>query len=263
MDSFTEKENYCYADLLNIMQILRKECMWDKEQTHKSIRRNFIEETYEAVEAIDDENTELLKEELGDVLLQVVFHAEIEREKGSFDMEDVCDGICKKLIYRHPHIFKDTVVHSTEEVLSNWDALKKTEKKQKSVSDGLYSVAKSLPGLIRAEKVQAKAAKAGFDWENVSGAMQKIEEETKELQEAITKGDRIEEEMGDLLFSVVNVSRFVQVDSEQAIEKATEKFIRRFEGVEQAVRRQGKELMDLSLAELDAIWEMTKEWDKR
>ena len=179
MVDFEQKDKYSVADLLRIMEILRAPdgCMWDRAQDHHSIRQNFIEETYEVCEAIDDEDTEHLKEELGDVLLQVVFHAQMEKEKGVFDMDDVADGICKKLIFRHPHIFGDVTVGSTDEILSNWDDLKRKEKKQETDTSTLESVSKSLPSLIRAQKLQKKAAKVGFDWPDVSGALDKVEEE--------------------------------------------------------------------------------------
>ena len=175
MVDFEQKDKYSVADLLRIMEILRAPdgCMWDRAQDHHSIRQNFIEETYEVCEAIDDEDTEHLKEELGDVLLQVVFHAQMEKEKGVFDMDDVADGICKKLIFRHPHIFGDVEVSSSEEILSNWDDLKRQEKKQETDTSTLESVSKSLPSLIRAQKLQKKAAKVGFDWPDVSGALDK------------------------------------------------------------------------------------------
>ena len=182
MVDFEQKDKYSVADLLRIMEILRAPdgCMWDRAQDHHSIRQNFIEETYEVCEAIDDEDTEHLKEELGDVLLQVVFHAQMEKEKGVFDMDDVADGICKKLIFRHPHIFGDVKVGSTDEILSNWDDLKRKEKKQETDTSTLESVSKSLPSLIRAQKLQKKAAKVGFDWPDVSGALDKVEEELAE-----------------------------------------------------------------------------------
>ena len=176
MVDFQKKEQYNFNDLLRIMEILRAPdgCMWDREQDHRSIRRNFIEETYEVCEAIDEEDTEHLKEELGDVLLQVVFHTQMEKEKGVFDINDVADGICKKLIYRHPHIFGDVKAGSSEEILSNWDDLKRKEKHQETDTSALASVAKSLPGLIRAEKIQKKAAKVGFDWDGADGALEKV-----------------------------------------------------------------------------------------
>ena len=199
MVDFEQKDKYSVADLLRIMEILRAPdgCMWDRAQDHHSIRQNFIEETYEVCEAIDDEDTEHLKEELGDVLLQVVFHAQMEKEKGVFDMDDVADGICKKLIFRHPHIFGDVKVGSTDEILSNWDDLKRKEKKQETDTSTLESVSKSLPSLIRAQKLQKKAAKVGFDWPDVSGALDKVEEELAEVRAAIGGDGDVEEEIGD------------------------------------------------------------------
>lgn len=261
MVDFKQKDKYDFSDLLRIMELLRAPdgCMWDREQDHKSIRRNFIEETYEVCEAIDDEDTEHLKEELGDVLLQVVFHTEMEREKGTFDISDVTDGICKKLIYRHPHIFADTEVSSSSEILRNWDALKRTEKNQKTATDTLQSVAKSLPGLIRAEKLQKKAAKVGFDWDDVSGAMDKVDEDLGELKAAMRGEGDVEEEFGDLLFAMVNVSRFHKLDAERAMERACDKFTRRFAYMEQAAEKENKVLSKLSLTELDVLWNISKD----
>ena len=255
MVDFKQKENYTFDDLVEIVRILRAPngCMWDREQTHKSIRRNFIEETYEVVEAIDTDNTELLKEELGDVLLQVVFHACIEQENNVFNINDVADGVCKKLIYRHPHVFAKTDVNSTEEILTNWDALKQKEKNQKTVTDSLKSVARSLPSLIRAEKIQKKAAKAGFDWQNVNQAIDKVREELDEIQNA--NENTINEEVGDMLFAAVNVARMLKVEPEHALEKATDKFIVRFERMEQ----KEKNLADLSFDELLSLWKQAKE----
>lgn len=257
---FTQKEKYGFEDLLRIMEILRAPdgCMWDREQDHHSIRRNFIEETYEAVEAIDNDDAALLKEELGDVLLQVVFHAQMEKEKGVFDIGDVADGICKKLIYRHPHIFGDVPAHSTEEILNNWDELKKKEKSQDTVTDGLESVARSLPGLIRADKIQKKAAKAGFDWDSVAGAAAKVREELDEALAVPAGSDAAEDEVGDLLFAAVNVARFLKVEPEHAMERACDKFIRRFAGVEAQAQKAGKELAEMSLAELEELWQRAK-----
>ena len=261
MTDFIQKEQYKFEDLLRIMEILRAPdgCMWDREQDHHSIRRNFIEETYEVIEAIDNEDAELLKEELGDVLLQVVFHAQMEKEKGVFDINDVADGICKKLIYRHPHVFGNTEVSSTGEILDNWEALKKTEKNEQTASDELKRVARSLPGLIRADKVQKKAAKAGFDWDEIGGAIAKVREELDEIEDAIEAGGDIEGEVGDLLFAAVNVSRFAQVEPEHAMERATDKFIRRFTAVEQAAKAMGKKLADMPLEEMEKLWDEAKE----
>lgn len=261
MVDFTFKEKYTYEDLLEIMRILRcpEGCVWDREQDHKSIRRSFIEETYEAVEAIDNDDPVLLQEELGDVLLQVVFHAQIEAEAGRFTMDDVADGICKKMIYRHPHVFGSVEVKNSDEVLTNWDALKQKEKHQKSTTETLESVTRSLPGLIRAEKVQHKAAKAGFDWDEVSGALDKVREETAEVARAIDGDGDPSEELGDLLFAVVNVARFLKTDPEDAINRTTDKFIHRFAQVEQAAKDAGRSLSEMSLAEMDALWDAAKQ----
>ena len=261
MVDFEIKDCYKFDDLLRIMEILRAPdgCMWDREQDHHSIRRNFIEETYEVCEAIDDEDTEHMKEELGDVLLQGVFHTQMEKEKGTFDIDDVADGICKKLIYRHPHIFGDVKVGSSEEILSNWDDLKRKEKHQETDTSALASVAKSLPGLIRAEKIQKKAAKVGFDWDGADGALEKVEEELAEVRQALAGDGDIEEELGDLLFAVVNVARHKKVDAERAVEKTCDKFIRRFGFMERQAKEENKVLSDLSLAEMDSLWNRSKE----
>ena len=254
------KESYTFEDLLNIMTILRSEngCMWDKEQTHESIRRNFIEEVYEVCEAIDNNDSELLKEELGDVLFQVVFHTEIEREKGVFDINDVTDGICKKMIYRHPHVFGDIDVNSTEQILSNWDELKKSEKHQKTAAETLDSVAKSLPALIRADKIQQKAAKAGFEWNDIQDVKDKVHEELDETERAINGDGDIEEEIGDLLFAAVKLARFTHTEPEQALDKACEKFIKRFGYVEKRASEQGKSLDSMTLEQMCALWEEGK-----
>lgn len=261
MVDFEMKDKYNVNDLVRIMEILRAPdgCMWDQAQDHHSIRQNFIEETYEACEAIDDNDTDHLKEELGDVLLQVVFHTQMEKEKGVFDLNDVADGVCKKLIFRHPHIFGDVKVGSTDEILSNWDDLKRKEKKQETDTSTLESVSKSLPSLIRAQKLQKKAAKVGFDWPDVSGALDKVEEELAEVRAAIGGNGDIEEEIGDLIFAVTNVSRFVKVDSERAAEKTCNKFVRRFADMEKQAAAEGKNLSDLTLSELDALWNKAKE----
>lgn len=257
---FTLKERYNFEDLLNIMEILRSEhgCKWDREQSHASIRRNFIEEVYEVCEAIDNEDSELLKEELGDVLFQVVFHTQIEKEKGVFNIDDVADGICKKMIYRHPHVFGDTAVSGTEEILANWDELKKTEKHQKSASETLDSVARSLPALIRADKIQSKAAKAGFEWDSVDGAVAKVYEELDEVERALAGDGDVTEEIGDLLFAVAKIGRFRGVDPEAALQNTCEKFIRRFTYVEQTAAQQGKTMEELTLPQMEALWKEAK-----
>lgn len=261
MVKFETKETYTVEDLRRLVAVLRHPggCPWDGEQTHESIRRNFIEEAYEVAEAIDEKNPDHLKEELGDVLLQVLFHASIEEDAGRFDLDDVADGICKKLIFRHPHVFGEVSVSGTGEVLSNWEELKRKEKGQATNTDALEAVARSLPALWRAEKVQKKAKKAGFDWPDVSGALDKLSEELEELKIAVAEGTNVEEELGDLLFSAVNVSRFVKVDTEEALNGATDKFIGRFRKVEEEAARQGRALEGMSLAELDKLWEHAKE----
>ncbi|ODU55600.1 MAG: nucleoside triphosphate pyrophosphohydrolase [Clostridium sp. SCN 57-10] len=250
-------ERYDFNDLLALMEQLRGEggCPWDREQTHQSIRRNFIEEVYEACEAIDNEDNTHLCEELGDVLLQVVFHAHIAQSDGAFDMTDVTDGICRKLILRHPHIFGEVSVSGSAEVLDNWEEIKRREKQQETYTQAMDEVAKSLPALIYAEKMQKRARKAGFDWDDVSGALDKVREETDELASAIKGEGNAEEELGDLLFAAVNVARFLEVDPEEALRKAARKFHRRFARVEEMA---GDALKGMSLAEMDKLWDKAK-----
>lgn len=260
MVDLVSKNSYDINDLIQIVKILRAPggCQWDGEQTHQSIRRNFLEEAYEVAEAIDQESTEHLREELGDVLLQVVFHASIEEDAGRFDLNDVADGISKKLIYRHPHVFGSVSVSSTDEILSNWEELKKVEKGQTSQADAVDAVARSLPALWRAEKVQKKAAKVGFDWGDVAPAMDKLSEEVYELKDAMDGNGNPFEELGDLLFAAVNVARFLHVDPEDALQAASDKFAARFRRVEETVTAQGKRMEDMTLAQLDDIWNSIK-----
>lgn len=235
-------------------------CPWDREQTHKSIRSNLIEETYEVVEAIDNEDSELLKEELGDLLLQVIFHSEMAEEESAFNINDVIDDVCQKLVIRHPHVFGDVNASNSAEALNSWDDVKMQTKSQKKQSQAMDSVSKALPSLMRATKIQKKAAKIGFDWENVEGAMDKVVEETQELKEAILKGDKENqsEELGDLLFSVVNVSRFIDVDSEKALYDACDKFTNRFRKVEELAASRNIDMKAASLTELDSLWDEVK-----
>jgi len=260
MVNFHVRESYQVADLRDLIALLRSAegCPWDREQTHESIRRNFIEEAYEACEAIDSGDTALLCEELGDVLTQVMFHARIEEEKGRFTLDDVADVTCKKLIFRHPHIFGDTKVADSKAVMENWDELKRREKHYETVAAAMEGVAKSLPATWRAEKVQAKAAKVGFDWPDALGAMDKLDEELEELKEAIREGVGLEEEVGDLLFSVINVARLLGIDPETALHQTSDKFIRRFAYLEQAAADRGEILTDMTLDEMESLYQEGK-----
>ena len=258
---FQYKDAYNIYDLIRIMRILRAPdgCPWDRVQTHESIRQNFIEETYEAVEAIDKGDPSLLKEELGDVLMQVIFHSLMEEEEGRFCFDDVCNDVCRKLIVRHPHVFGDIEADTPEEVLKNWDAIKMQTKSQ-SVADSVDDVARSLPALMRAQKVQKRSAKSGMDFSDAADAASKIPEEQQELFSAIESGDKekIEEELGDLLFSVVNVARFAGVDAERALYRSTDKFSERFRGVEALAKERGVDLKNAPVSSIDSLWDEVK-----
>ena len=249
-------------DLIEIMRILREPggCPWDAEQTHESIKKNLIEETYEVIEAINKNDKELLCEELGDLLMQVVFHAQMEKEEGSFEFNDITDGICKKLIERHPHVFGEVAVSGVDDVLTNWDAIKRKSKGQKTTTQSMNSVPRELPALMRATKLQKKAADAGFDWSEVSGALDKLEEEIAELRQAIGNNDceNMSEELGDVLFSAVNVSRFIKADAEEALTAANDKFLARFTKVEALARERNIDMKSSSLEELDRLWDEAK-----
>ena len=231
-------------------------CPWDLQQTHESLRQYMLEEAHEVVAAINEGDPDRIADELGDVLLQVVFHTEIEREAGRFTVGDVTDGIVKKLIYRHPHIFADTAAETADRVLENWDALKAKEKHRDTVTSSMRAVPRPLPALMRADKVGKRAAKVGFDFATARDAAVKIAEETDEVLTA-TDATRAEE-VGDLLFAAVNVARKCGVDPEKALSDATDKFINRFEAVENAVRADGKTMENLPLSALDAYWDRVK-----
>ena len=257
MVNFESLERYGMDDLVRIMEILRAPdgCPWDRVQTHQSIRRNMLEEAYEVAEAIDEMNYAHMKEELGDVLLQVVFHASMANSAGQFDLNDVVDGVCKKLVFRHPHLFGSVEAHDPDGALNAWEAAKQVEKGQQTATDTLDAVARSLPALMRAEKIQSKAAKAGFDWKDIGPALDKLSEEVEELKKAVAEGSNVEEELGDVLFAAVKVGRFAGKDSELALHGTCEKFIRRFEKVEQSAPRPMKEM---ALEELVELWEQAK-----
>lgn len=261
--NFQQKDQYDIQDLLEIVSILRSPqgCPWDREQTHKSIRKNFIEETYEAVEAIDTENTSLLQEELGDVLLQILLHSEMEAEKETFDFGDVVDGLAKKLVFRHPHVFQAEHAATPEEALRHWEQSKRVEKGQQNPSDTLQQVSTALPALMYSEKVQKRAAKIGFDYHNTLQALEHLKEEIHELEEAILQHQQaeIQEELGDVLFSTVNVARFVAVDPEHALFDSTAKFVRRFTQMEWLGASRGIDLEWSNLDEMNRLWKEVKE----
>ena len=260
MVDFQYMERYDIQDLRRIMALLRAPggCPWDREQTHESIRRNMLEEAYEVVEAIDEKDPEHLKEELGDVLLQVVFHAQMAREEGLFTFDDVVDGVAQKMVFRHPHVFGQAHADDCAQALDTWDAQKREEKDQRTASDTLKAVARSLPALIRAEKIQSKAAKAGFEFADVSGALDKLDEEMRELREAAERGTNFSEEFGDVLFAAVKAGRFLNVDPEDALNATCEKFIARFRRVEEACAARGAEMSSLPLDELTRLWNEAK-----
>lgn len=260
-----EEKRYTLDDFVAVMRALRGEngCPWDRVQTHESLRMDMLEEAYEAANAIDHNDMPNLCEELGDVLMQVVFHAEIEEEKGeaaAFTLEDVIRGIGEKMVYRHPHVFGNGEIKADtpEEVLVNWEALKKVEKDTKTQTAVMESVPEALPALIRARKVQKKAADVGFDFPVTADAFQKVYEELKELEAAAAGDGEVEEEFGDILFALVNISRFLKINPEFALTKAIKKFINRFEYIEKSAFSQGKDLSDMTLEEMDLLWDEAK-----
>ena len=255
---FLCKESYDLRDFVALVSYLRSPngCPWDQVQTHESIRRNFLEETYEACEAIDAGDLVHMREELGDVLMQVLFHTDIEREAGHFDIDDVADAACKKLVYRHPHVFR-----RDEPDAPDWDTMKQRERAQTTTAEAMDSVARSLPALWRCDKIQSKAAKTGFEWPNVHAALDKVDEEARELRAAVATGDTeaIGDELGDLLFAAVKVARFAGIDPEQAAHAACEKFIRRFAAMETAAANDGTALEQCTLAQMLAFWRQAKQ----
>ena len=255
---FLCKESYDLRDFVALVSYLRSPngCPWDQVQTHESIRRNFLEETYEACEAIDAGDLVHMREELGDVLMQVLFHTDIEREAGHFDIDDVADAACKKLVYRHPHVFR-----RDEPDAPDWDTMKQRERAQTTTAEAMDSVARSLPALWRCDKIQAKAAKTGFEWPDVHAALDKGDDETRELRAAVASGDTeaIGDELGDLLFAAVKVARFAGIDPEQAAHAACEKFIRRFSAMETAAANDGTALEQCTLAQMLTLWQQAKQ----
>lgn len=254
-------DEYTCERLVEIMATLRgvQGCPWDKEQTHESLKRYLIEEAYEIIDAIDARDPEHLKEELGDLLLQIIFHAQIAAEEKNFDMRDVLEGIITKLIRRHPHVFGEAEVASARDVIIKWEEIKSREKKEESVVAG---IPKSLPALLYAYKLQSKAARIGFDWESIEGVLDKITEEVYELKSARQGSGKVEEEIGDLLFAIVNVARHLEVDPELALKETCGKFERRFKYMEDESRKIGQNLADMSLHEKDKLWDKAKEKER-
>jgi XTP/dITP diphosphohydrolase len=245
-----------FKRLLNIMDDLRKKCPWDKKQTMQSLRHLTIEETYELTDAIIDENNEEIKGELGDLLLHIVFYSKIASETNTFNITDVINGICDKLIHRHPHIYGDVEVKDEEEVKANWEKLKLKEGK-KSVLEG---VPKSLPALIKSIRIQDKARGIGFDWDNKEQVFEKVKEEINELQDEVkVQSNRIEDEFGDVLFSLINYGRFLGINPEDALEKTNKKFINRFQHMENSTNKDGKTMSEMTLEQMDVYWEKAKE----
>jgi len=256
------KDKYEFSDLVDIMKTLRSEngCPWDREQTHESLKKYLIEETYEVLEVIDLKDKDRLCEELGDLLLQIIFHAQIAAEDGNFDINDVITGICRKMIQRHTHVFGDAKAENADEVITNWEAIKKKEKGQKSQAEVLRSVPANLPALMRSYKVQQKAAQVGFDWDNIDDVIAKVHEEIKELEDVYKSKnvERIIDEMGDVFFALVNLARFLKVQPELALTGTINKFIKRFEYIEQESQKMGKRLEDMKLSEMDELWNKAK-----
>ncbi len=247
-----EGKRYTFEDLVRVMERLRRDCPWDRQQTHESLKKYLIEEAYEVLDAIDSKDDERLREELGDLLLQPVFHAQIAKERGAFDIHDVVDDLVRKLIERHPHVFGDA---KPEDVLKNWE-----KKKMEKRSGVLEGIPRHLPALMRSQKLQDRASQVGFDFTEISQVFEKIEEEIEELKESLKEGDRenVKHEVGDILTAVVELARFLGVDAEEALQEANERFIRRFQYIERRAREMGKDVKDMSLEEMDRLWEEGK-----
>ncbi len=251
---------------MTIMRQLRAPggCPWDAEQTHDSLKRYLLEESYEVIEAIDADDDALLKEELGDLILQPVFHAAVAEERGAFTMDEVLDAINEKLVRRHPHVFGDQVIESSAAQVENWEKIKKGEKGDERKS-ALSGIPPHLPALMKAHKITEKAARVGFDWEHTDQVFAKVMEELHEFQEAMAAGDQqeMESELGDLLFAIVNLGRFLAIDPEEALRKTIQRFTRRFTHIEDTLHGRGERLQDTSLEEMDKLWEEAKKMEKR
>lgn len=243
--------------LVEIMRRVKAECPWDIKQTHDSIRQYLIEETYEVIDAVDEKDDTSLVEELGDLQCQILFHSLLAEERGKFTLADVCNTIADKLVRRHPHVFGDTKVHGSDEVLQNWEHIKMKEGRKNSVLDG---VPKELPALIKAYRIQSKAGRVGFDWDNIADVVDKISEELTEFKKSVETENKeaVEEELGDLLFSIVNLARKLEINPEDALRKTIRKFVHRFRFIEKSLKEQGGDIEDASLEEMDRLWEDAK-----
>jgi tetrapyrrole methylase family protein/MazG family protein len=254
-----------FERLMTIMRQLRAPggCPWDAEQTHESLKRYLLEETYEVIEAIDEGSPAMLKEELGDLLLQPVFHAAIAEEKGDFTMAEVLETINEKLVRRHPHVFGNAIIRSSDEQVTNWEKIKQSEK-DKVRKSALSGVPPHLPALLKAHKITEKAARVGFDWEHVDQVFAKVMEELHEFEETMTEGnqERMEAELGDLLFAIVNLGRFLAINPEDALRKTIARFATRFAHIEESLHQKGQALQDTSLAEMDRLWDEAKELEQ-
>ena len=251
-----------FESLVDVIATLRGEngCPWDREQTHSSLKSTLIEETYETVEAIDSGDSNHLKEELGDLLLNIMLQAQIADESENFDIYDVIESLTEKLIRRHPHVFGNVDVESADEVVKNWESIKSQEEGYEDRESVLDGIPVALPALLRGQKIQKRAARVGFDWDNISDVINKVEEELKEVNDSLKNDDQdeIEIEIGDLLFAVVNLCRFVDLQAEETLRKANRKFVRRFKRMETELNAQGKDISDQSLEELDKLWDEVK-----
>lgn len=253
---------YSLESLIKIMAKLRSKqgCPWDQEQTHQSLIKYLIEESYEVIDAIKQENPQLLADELGDLLLQIVFHAQIAIENEQFGMEEVIHAICKKMIRRHPHVFSNTQVNNVEDVLTNWEEIKQQEKLNQDRNSALDGIPNYLPALMRAEKIQNKTKRIGFDWDNIQGTLDKLNEEINEFQTAIVDSnqDDMKEELGDLLFTIVTIARHLNIDPESALTRSNDKFIKRFHYIETQAHNQKRSLYSMSLTEMNQLWKAEK-----
>lgn len=257
MVEFTQKDRYNIQDLLQVVQILRSPegCPWDREQTHESIRMSFVEETYEVLDAIDHKDAQLLCEELGDVLLHVVMHSQMEAEQGTFTFEDVCNGVCAKMVFRHPHVFSDAGTQTTDEVINAWDLLKNKEKNRNTAQADLESVPACLPALMRAAKAQKRAARYGVSCQDLDQALSNLEQQVAALRQQAQQGKLPQEQVGALLFSAVNTARMAQTDPEDALNQSTDAFMEKVIACEQKANQQGRVLSDLSADELQMLWQ--------